>query len=101
MTVTHEQIEQFAAAIGEEVYLDIAKWHLYLRDAKLHTQLAEKLAPLVLDRRIDEASVAAVLSQIPIKLGGGRHELPLADLLPMQSLLNLQDVLEDFARQWK
>jgi len=35
-----------------------------------------------------------------VKVGGGRKELPLADLLPMQSLLNLLDVLEEFSRKW-
>ncbi|MFN9362055.1 MAG: DUF3181 family protein, partial [Pseudanabaena sp.] len=29
MSIT-ERIEQLAAAIAEDVYIDIAKWHLYL-----------------------------------------------------------------------
>ncbi|MEN9202005.1 MAG: DUF3181 family protein [Thermostichus sp. DG_1_6_bins_120] len=97
---SNPEIEQLAAAIGAEVYMDVARWHLYLRDAHLHTLLAEKLAPQVMAGKVDETAVTQVLQEIPVKLGGGRKELPLSDLLPMQSLLNLLDVLEDFSRQW-
>ncbi|MGL6338716.1 MAG: DUF3181 family protein, partial [Waterburya sp.] len=34
---TTQEIEALAAQIGENVYIDIAKWHLYLNDAHLHT----------------------------------------------------------------
>ncbi|MEN9224493.1 MAG: DUF3181 family protein [Thermostichus sp. HHBFW_bins_43] len=97
---SNPELEQLAAAIGEEVYMDVARWHLYLRDAHLHTLLAERLAPQVMAGKVDEAAVTQVLREIPVKLGGGRKELPLADLLPMQSLLNLLDVLEEFSRKW-
>ncbi|MDX2272926.1 MAG: DUF3181 family protein [Cyanobacteriota bacterium] len=100
MTPTSQQIEQLAAAIGEEVYMDVAKWHLYLRDAKLHTLLAEALAPQVMAQQVDESAVTQVLQTLMIKLGGGRKELPLSDLLPMQSILNLLDILEDFGKTW-
>jgi hypothetical protein len=40
-----------------------------------------------------------VLQGITVKLGGGKRELPLADLLPMQSQVFLMEVLEKFARQ--
>ncbi|MFS8860509.1 DUF3181 family protein [Synechococcus sp. H60.3] len=97
---SNPEIEQLAAAIGEEVYIDVARWHLYLRDAHLHTVLAERLAPQVMAGKVDENAVTEVLQGIPVKVGGGRKELPLADLLPMQSLLNLLDVLEEFSRKW-
>ncbi|ABC99654.1 hypothetical protein ACVW0Q_000624 [Thermostichus sp. MS-CIW-21] len=97
---SNPEIEQLAAAIGEEVYIDVARWHLYLRDAHLHTLLAEQLAPQVRAGKVDEDAVTEILQRIPVKVGGGRKELPLADLLPMQSLLNLLDVLEEFSRKW-
>ncbi len=97
---SNPEIEQLAAAIGEEVYIDVARWHLYLRDAHLHTLLAEQLAPQVMAGKVDEEAVTQILQGIPVKVGGGRKELPLADLLPMQSLLNLLDVLEEFSRKW-
>ncbi|MEM9567703.1 MAG: DUF3181 family protein [Cyanobacteria bacterium P01_E01_bin.34] len=94
MTVSSRQIEELAAEIGQEVYIDVAKWHLYLADAKLHTAVAEKVAPLVDGGAVTEDAVTEALQQIPVKLAGGRTELTLFDLLPMQGILNLLDVLE-------
>ena len=97
-TSSAENIESLAAEIGENIYIDIAKWHLYLGVAKLHTTLAEKLLPIVADDSISEANVIKVLQDIPIKLGGGRKTLPLSDLLPMQCQVNLIDLLEEYQR---
>jgi hypothetical protein len=94
-----EMIEKLAAAIGENVYIDIAKWHLYLRDAHLHTPLAEQLYPMLTQSNLQENQVLEVLQQMPVKLGGGKLEVPLADLLPMQSQVHLMDALEEFQRQ--
>ena len=91
-----EAIEQLAAAIGENVYIDVAKWHLYLRDAHLHTILADQLYPL-LSKGVTEDQVLHILRGIPIKLGGGKLEVPLADLLPMQSQMHLMDIIEEFS----
>jgi hypothetical protein len=93
-----EQLESLAAEIGDAIYMDIAKWHLYLGVAKLHTPLAEKLLPLVSANNISEDAVVQVLQDIPVKLGGGRQTLPLIDLLPMQCQVSLIDLLEDFQR---
>ena len=92
MTATTRQIETLAAELGGEVYIDVAKWHLYLADAKLHMTVAEKLIPLLDAGTIDEDSVTQVLKRIPVKLAGGRTEVSLFDLLPMQGILNLLDV---------
>ena len=95
-----EAIETLAAEIGENVYMDIAKWHLYLSDAHLHTVLAEKLFPMVSSgRAIEEDQVLSILNSIPVKLGGGKREVPLTDLLPMQCQVNLIDTLEEFQRK--
>lgn len=93
-----EAIEKLAASIGENVYIDVAKWHLYLRDAHLHTALAEQLYPLLTAGKVEENQVVDLLKRTPVKLGGGKTEVPLADLLPMQSQVHLMDVLEDFQR---
>ena len=42
-TNTSQAIESLAAEIGNNVYIDIAKWHLYLREAHLHTVVAERV----------------------------------------------------------
>ncbi len=99
MANTTVAIESLAAQIGENVYIDIAKWHLYLRDAHLHTVVAEQLYPMLEDGNLDDDRVARVLQGIPVKLGGGKREVPLADLIPMQSQVHLMDVLEEFQRK--
>lgn len=99
MANTTLAIESLAAEIGENVYIDIAKWHLYLRDAHLHTVLAEQLYPMMADGNLDDDKVGQVLQGIPVKLGGGKREVPLADLIPMQSRVHLMDVLEEFQRK--
>ncbi len=91
-----EAIEQLAAAIGDNVYMDVAKWHLYLRDAHLHTFLADQLYPLLADD-LQEDQVLHILRNTPVKLGGGKLEIPLADLLPMQAQMQLMDILEEFS----
>jgi hypothetical protein len=91
-------IELLAAQIGENIYIDVAKWHLYLSDAHLHTVLAQKLYPLIEDDAVNEDSVTAILRGIPVKLGGGKTELALIDLLPMQCLVNLMDVIEEYQK---
>ena len=99
MANTTQAIESLAAEIGENVYIDIAEWHLYLNDAHLHTVVAEQLYPMLENGDLDADRVAQVLQGIPVKLGGGKREVPLADLIPMQCQVQLMDVLEEFQRK--
>ena len=92
------EIEALAAKIGENVYIDVAKWHLYLNDAHLHTVVAEKVYPILEDNSLSEDAVTNVLQSIPIKLGGGKTELPLNELLPMQCKMTLLDLLEEYQK---
>ncbi|MEX0269857.1 DUF3181 family protein [Leptolyngbyaceae cyanobacterium UHCC 1019] len=94
-----QAIDALAAEIGENVYIDVAKWHLYLSNAHLHTVLAEQLYPLLANNELSEDKVLKLLQGIPVKLGGGKREVPLADLLPMQCQVNLMDLLEEFQRK--
>lgn len=96
---TSEIIEAIASEIGDNVYIDIAKWHLYLADAKLHTVLAEQLYPILTSQTLSEDRVLQVLQNIPVKLGGGKKEIPLVDLLPVQCQANLMDILEKYQRE--
>lgn len=96
-TNTTELLEALAAEIGENVYIDIAKWHLHLSDAKLHTVVAEKVYPLITaNKPIKEEEVIQVLESIRVKIGGGRKELPLIDFLPLQCQVSLIDILEKY-----
>ncbi|MBU7586500.1 MAG: DUF3181 family protein [Nostoc sp. TH1S01] len=99
-TNTTELLEALASEIGENVYIDIAKWHLYLSDAKLHTVVAEQLYPLITSNNVNEDRVIKVLESIPVKIGGGRRELALIDLLPLQCQVNLVDILEKYQREF-
>ncbi|MEH2188495.1 MAG: DUF3181 family protein [Nostoc sp.] len=98
-TNTTELLEALAAEIGENVYIDIAKWHLYLSNAKLHTLVAEQLYPLITSNNVSEDQVIKVLESIPVKIGGGKRELPLIDLLPLQCQVTLVDILEKYLRE--
>lgn len=96
---TTELLETLAAEIGESVYIDIAKWHLYLSDARLHSIVAEKLYPLITSCAVNEDQVIAVLESITVKIGGGKKELSLIDLLPLQCQVTLVDILEKYQRE--
>jgi hypothetical protein len=98
-TNTTELLEALAAEIGENVYIDVAKWHLYLSNAKLHTLVAEQLYPLITSNGVNEDRVLQVLASIPIKIGGGKREVPLIDLLPLQCQVTLVDILEKYQRE--
>ncbi len=81
---TTQAVESLAAEIGENIYIDVAKWHLYLSDAHLHTVVAEKIYPLLEDEAVTEEAIIDILRGIPVSLGGGRKEVSLLDLLPKQ-----------------
>lgn len=93
-----ENIEALAAEIGQNVYIDVANWHLYLADAHLHTDLAKRLYSLVESKSVTEDQVMQVLSEIPVELGGGRLELSLIDLIPEQGRTTLIVTLEEYQR---
>jgi Protein of unknown function (DUF3181) len=95
---TSETIGKLATDIGESVYIDIAKWHLYLNDAKLHIQLAEKFMPELEAGVPTAAIVTQMLQSISIPLGGGKSQLPLSDLIPASCQTNLLNILVDFQR---
>ena len=93
-----QDIEALAAKIGENIYIDVAKWHLYLNDAHLHTVVAEKVYPMLEDNSLSEDGVISLLQEIPVKLGGGKTELSLDKLLPMQCKMSLLDLLEEYQK---
>jgi hypothetical protein len=95
---TNQDIERLAGELGDQVYLDVAKWHLYLRDAKLHTSLADQLGPIAEAGKVSEAEVIGVLNQTVIELGGGKQKLPLSELIPASGIRRVLDVLEEWSR---
>ncbi len=91
-----ETIESLAAEIGENIYIDVAKWHLYLSDAHLDRVVAERAYVLIENDNLSEDNVLQILREIPVKLGAGKIEVPLLNLLPMQSQVHLIDLLEEY-----
>lgn len=98
MTASTPEIEKLAAEIADKIYLDIAKWHLYLGDAHLHVPLAERFYPLLESDNLSETTVESALQEISVAVGGGRRELPLLDLLPMQGQRDLMDLLDTYQK---
>jgi hypothetical protein len=103
MTIEAQNIEKLAATIGEEIYIDVAKWHLYLSNAHLHTPLAEKLYPMVESGdadRVEEGEVIAILREMKVSVGGGRKEIPLIDLLPATAAEDITKILKRVSRDF-
>ncbi|WP_030007353.1 DUF3181 family protein [Picosynechococcus sp. NKBG042902] len=94
------QIEKLAAEIGENIYIDVSGWHLYLTDAHLHTTVAEKIFPAIEDRAVDEAKVMDVLRSIQVPLGGKQAFVTLAQLIPTAGQGDLLKLLEDYQDNW-
>ena len=90
---------ELANAIGSEVYADVNGWHLFLRDmSSYHIGLARALAAKIeLEGRADERDVVDILKKVPVKLGGGKVELPLFDVVPSGCVMDLVDICERYA----
>ncbi len=97
---TTQEIEALAAEIGDKIYIDVAKWHLYLSDAHLHTTVAEQVYPLLENKSLSEEQVKNILQRISVPIGEGRSELPLFSLLPRQALTDLMELLEKSQKQF-
>lgn len=98
-STTGQTIEALAADIGNKIYMDIANWHLFLREAHLHIPLAEHLYPLLEEGTPEESQIQDILGQFSVKLGGGKREVPLADLVPSACIKDLADILEEYRRE--
>lgn len=97
MSVLDRQaIERLAAEIGENIYMDVAKWHLYLSDAHLHTQLAEQIYPLLEKGEVAEQDVQQILQKIYVSLGGGKQTISLVNLIPNSGIQDLMKLLQEF-----
>ncbi|AFY38116.1 hypothetical protein Lepto7376_1787 [[Leptolyngbya] sp. PCC 7376] len=90
------EIEKLAAEIGENIYIDVAGWHLYLSDAHLHTQIAEKMMPLIEDGDVDEMAALDVLRGVQVPLGGKQTFVSLLQLVPKAVQQDLVKLLEDY-----
>jgi hypothetical protein len=66
--------------------------------ASLAQALATRLGPTLQQGSFREADLAALLQQVPIKLGGGRMTVQLAEVLPTGCTRDFERICEDWAR---
>ncbi|AFY60827.1 DUF3181 family protein [Synechococcus sp. PCC 6312] len=99
MSQTTELLEKLAAEIGQEVYIDIARWHLYLAEAHLHTRLANEFYPHLSGKQLQATDVKTVLGKILVKLGDGQAELPLSVLIPTSAQARLLEILQNWQQE--
>jgi hypothetical protein len=96
--------EALADAIGKDCYVDIAGWHLFLKDIKVegNASLAQALSlvlgPKIAANGFDQRDVEDAVAKVPIKLGQGKMTVPLVKVMPAMCMSDLVDICENFAR---
>lgn len=86
------------------MYIDVGGWHLFLREVKaakglnLAQALAQQFGQDIASQKYSKNSFEEVLKKVPVKLGGGKAQLPLLDLLPSACVQDLERILADFER---
>ncbi len=96
MTLTPSDLRELQAAIADNLYIQIASWHLYLGDAGLAEELAIECSA-----KLDQGGGAAAkqaLDAVEVKLAGGSTRLPLARLVPPSQLYDLEEILTTYCR---
>ena len=89
---------------GHDVYIDVSGWHLFLREVKaakglnLAQALAQQFGQDISSQKYNKGSLEEVLKKVPIKLGGGKAQLPLSELLPAACVQDLERILADFEK---
>ncbi|KAK9839511.1 hypothetical protein WJX81_006528 [Elliptochloris bilobata] len=96
--------DELASKIGKEVYVDVNGWHLYLRDifvpgadVKLSQALAHHLGSKVKEG-LSKSDVEAALKKMPFKLGGGKTQVSLFEMVPNYAVQELEQIIQDYAR---
>ena len=98
--------EDLASKIGDQCYIDVQGWHLYLKDVKIAPgatvtvadALAEKLGSTIQGQGFNQSMLDKLMDQVPVKLGQGKSTLPLAEVMPSRGLQDLAEICEKYAR---
>jgi hypothetical protein len=96
--------EELAFKIGDQCYIDVQGWHLYLKDVKIASgssvtmadALAEKLGSNI--QSFNQPMLDALLAKVPVKLGQGKATLSLADVMPSRGVQDLAEICEKYKR---
>ena len=76
-----------------------ARRHLFLKDAKYHVPLARIVSQRIAadGNRFDEDSITQILKDCPVKVGGGKSQVKLFDLMPNMCVQDFLKIAEDYA----
>lgn len=96
--------EELAFKIGDQCYIDVQGWHLYLKDVKIASgssvtmadALAEKLGSNI--QSFNQPMLDALLAKVPVNLGQGKATLSLADVMPSRGVQDLAEICEKYKR---
>ena len=94
MTLAARDLEDLTVSIADRLYVEVAQWHLYLGDAGLAATLAQECAG-----RLDQGPAVCArqaLEAVQVPIGGGATRLPLARLIPVGQLRDLEELLEPY-----
>ncbi len=78
--------------IGDQIYIRIENWNLYLGDAGLARRLAIELLSN-LEKGSKEATKLS-LEELLVKVGDGKKNVPLSSLIPASQINELADILD-------
>ena len=78
--------------IGDQIYIRIENWNLYLGDAGLARRLAIELLSN-LEKGSKEATKLS-LEELLVKVGDGKKNVPLSSLIPASQINELEDILD-------
>jgi hypothetical protein len=94
-------VSDFARDIGSDIYVDIAGWHLFLRDMKYDVGLANAIAARTASNggKISSDDVTAILKKVAVKLGGGKTEVSLYDVMGSRCVEDLVELSQRFAKE--
>ena len=89
-------LKDLEVLIGDQLFIQVASWHLYLGDAGLAKAVAIECIA-----KIEEGPAIAAqkaLESIQVSLAGGESSLPLCQLIPPDQVVDLSNLLDPYCR---
>ena len=96
MNFDQSELADLEVSIADQIYLQIAKWRLYLGDAGLAKSLAIECFAY-LDGPPDQA-VSKALKSVKVPIADGTKTLPLEELIPDGQVVELIEIISPYCR---
>ena len=96
MTLELVELRDLELAIGERIYLQISKWHLYLGDAGLAKDLAIECAAYF--EQGSEIAARKALESLQVSVAGGKTSFPLECFVSYSQIKELEDILDPYCK---